>query len=556
MSGSSLPAEIPAREHGPGPTEEQACLGPDAEGADCCQAVVSTQSLSFCDRSEEGGSPAVGSPALVGSVNQAEETDRGEAAIEEGQEVKGKEAPDQETEDRTVRRKEEEEEEDQKTLNGDEKASVMGQTPSSEGSDGSDSEVNEAETCGKGGTEPCDGLSSDNAGKEELTEPLSAPEGLRSPSLINHGDVIKGPESPAPRLLIEGLHEGEPPPDINSLEQNQETAVGDYATEPRWGSAPETPSHSGNCAGEVLHGQDVGEPSGGSVERCSSSRPGSSMEDVRTALSLERTLTSGNADPDCGTARCLSSDDDCSFRSVGSSTTLDSAGVEDQDSLETRMVEPSSEGRNVEEMNDSQPAGDNERSAAVEQPGSHGSGTVKDCSPAGTEPDSQLSPRPSHTMEALSSEGTGEQLTPDLCKEDPALSESGSPTMVKVRESETGESGSSGLNTGIHLSSDSTGAAETDQLQSESSDGSASDSAGEGEDVGQDGSEMKEDQRSLDVSPSCALTPPEELNRASSEPSIEEEMTEETLDTDGQSAVQGGEKTLISFIFFMVPHTH
>ncbi|XP_076598220.1 A-kinase anchor protein 13 isoform X3 [Chaetodon auriga] len=512
LSVSTPTSEVRPQEHGLGQPEDWVCLSSNTE-RDYCQTeeegreqrVVSTQSLSVCDRSEgaqseaEGESLTVGILPPAGCSKQAEETDRGDAAIREGQEAtKGKEISEQEAEASTSRRREEEtnsestESTDLITPSGDTKDSVMGQSPSSEGSEGSDTSDSQmkgyCQDRGNVGKEEvklsqelCLGISLDEerAESDGLTDPLSIPGDLHNPSLIDCGDVIKESDSAVPRLLIEGLHEGEPPPDINSLEQNQETAVRDYATEQERDLAPETGCHSGNCtrtaSGTELDGEDVAEPSGCSIDTTSLSNfeePSNTMEDIRTDPSPEMMSSSSNrtADLDSGMTHGISSDDDDgSFRSVGSSTTeifhptQDDASVEDQDSLEAKVAELSSTRFKREESSDSKPGENQERSQTVDtglplELSTVSALTATDCSQTGTEPELQLSPS-LQTMEALNTEGTGEKVAPELSKEylslGPVSSESGDPPLVKFDQSVTGEANNSELNAGIeHLTSE------------------------------------------------------------------------------------------------------
>ncbi|XP_070758273.1 A-kinase anchor protein 13 [Enoplosus armatus] len=580
LSVSIPTSEVRPQEHGLGPPDDWVCLSSNTgrdywqteeEGRE--QPVVFTQSLSLCDRSEgaqsevEGESLTVGILPPAGCDKQASETDRGEAVIREGQEAtKGKERSDQEAEDSSATWREEETNSESTHLitpSEDTKTLVMGQSPSSE--DISDSEMKECcqegENAGKEemtfNQELCDGLSVDGekAQSAGLTDPVSTPGALPNPSQIDCGDVIEEPESVVPRLLIEGLHEREPPPDINSLKQNQETAGRDYATEQQWGLAPEPGCHSGNCtgtaSGKELDGEDITEPSGHSTE--STSLPldepdntadcqtaGDSLKYIRTDPSPEMMASSSNthADLNSGMTPGLSSDDDGSFWSVGSSTTeifhptQDNASMEDQDLLQIKIVELSSTGIKMEEPNDSKPGESNEHSLTVDaglpsEPGTVSALTVTDRSQTGTEPESQLSPS-LQTMEALNPEGTGEKLSPELSKEDlslgPALPESGDAPTVKVDESEIGEATDSELNAGIeHLASEVTsrvlfepspsaaeeseviGPVEGEYQSSETSDKSAAVSAENSGDVQlapqqpkQDNSEMTADVRSPD----------------------------------------------------------
>lgn len=634
LSVSTPKSEVSPQEHGLGPPEDWVCLSSNT-WRDYCQTeeegreqpAVSTKSLSLCDRSEGAQSEAEGESLTVGIIpparygGQAEETDRGEAVIQEGQEAtKGKERSEQEAEDSTARRREEEtnsESTDLITPSGDTQASVMGQSLSSEGLEVSDSSDSEMKECSQEGEnfgkeemklsqELCDKLSLDDkkAENEGLTDYVSAPWDP-NPSLTNCDDVIEEPKSDVPRLLIEGLHEGEPPPDINSLEQNQETAVRDYATEQQWGLAPETGSHSGNCtgmaSGKELDGEDIAEPYGYSVKSASLSSVDehdtstdcqtavNSTEDLRTYPSPEMMPNSSNthADLDSGMTHGLSSDDDGSFRSVGSSTTeifhptQDSACMEDQDLFQTKIAELSWTGFK-EEPNDLKPGENNEHSLTMDaelplEPGTVGALTVTDSSQTGTEPESQLSP--SHeTMEALNPERTGEKLAPELSKEDlllgPVLSESGGAPAMKVDENETEQANDSKLNADIeHVASEVTsrvlfepsasvaeeseviGAVDGDHQSTEASDKSAVASAEESGDVQlvlqqakQDNSEMTVDERSsdeglrhsenqIDVSSSQGVTPlsdtadanvseveaPSPNDETSSEPNVENE---------------------------------
>ncbi|XP_035798389.2 A-kinase anchor protein 13 isoform X4 [Amphiprion ocellaris] len=622
---STPTSEIRPQEHGLGPPEDWVCLSSNTEGEHCQaeeegeRTVVSTQSLSLCGRSDRAPSEAEGESVTVGILppsgcgKQAEETDRGEAVIREGQEAKkGEDRSEQEAEDSTARSREEEtnsESTDLKTTSDDTKASVMGQSPSSDCSqvsDTSDSEMKEC--CQEGGNvekevikfrqELCDELflDEDKIQSEGLTDPLSTPKDLPNPSLIDCGDVIKEPKSAVPCLLIEGLREGEPPPDINSLEQNQETAGRDYATEQQWGLAPETGCHSGNCTETVsskeLDGEDVAEPSGYSIENLPVDEP-ENIPDFRTAgisvvetqtesfnceLSSEKMPTERRTDNDSGMAHGLSSDDDGSFRSVGSSTseifhpTQDGGTTDDQDSLQTKVAELSLE-LNIEETNDLQPNESKERHSLTMdaglplEPGSVGALTVTECNQDGTDPESQLSPN-IQTMEALNPKGA-EKLSSELSKEDvslnPVLLESEDATAVEVDESEAGEINSSDLNvrtehsaselgsdvlfeSGVFATEESkaTGPVEEDAQLKDTSDKSvvleAEDSAICVQFLLQDNSEITAEEMSpenqitvdgslLEVEPPCSNS------EGSKEPQIENQMTENPKTHD---AVDGG----------------
>ncbi|TDH16650.1 hypothetical protein EPR50_G00000120 [Perca flavescens] len=641
LSVSTPTSDLRPQDPGLGPQADWVCLSSNT-GRDYCQTeqegteqtIVSTQSLSLCDRSEgaqsgaEGESLTVGILPPAGCDKQAEETDRREAVIWEGQEAtEGKDGSEQEAEDSTARRREEEtnsESTDPITLSGVTKASIMGQSPSSEGSEVSDTSDSEMkECCQEGGTsgqlcqELWDRLSleEEKAKNEGLTDPGDLP----NPSLIDCGDVIKEPESAVPRLLIESLHEGKPPADINNLEQNQETAGRDYATEQQWGLAPETGCHSGNCTGTVsgkeLGGEDKVEPSGYNIESTSfpmdepNNTADNSMEDLQPDPSPEPSLemmpssSNRHADHDSGMTSVLSSDDDSSFQSVGSSTTdlfhptQDNASMEDQDLLQTKIADMSSTGFKTED--DSNPGEGNEHALTVDaglplEPGAVSALTVTDCSQTCTEAESQLSPI-LQTTEAFNPEGMREKLAPELSKEDlslgPALSESGNAPMMKADEGETGEAIDSELNAVIeHLTSEVTsrvlfepgssvaeeseviGTVEGDHQSTETSDESAVASAEKSGDLqlvlqqpNPDNPEMTADERSPDegsrhsedqvnasslkgVTPlsdsadvnALEVEPPRPNNEASSGPDVENELTENPMTLD---AVDGASQS-------------
>ncbi|CAN9506824.1 unnamed protein product [Ophioblennius macclurei] len=501
-------SEVTPQEHGLGPPEDGVCLSSKAGGAPSQaeeeeeekkqekeeegkqQLVVSTQSLSLCDRSEAEQSEAKGESLTVGILpptdcdKQAEETDRGETVIREEPEAVKEEDRTEETEDSAAKGKEEVEEEEEKkeekkeeeeeeegvetnsktaeliTTCEDTKASVMGQPLSSdcsEASDSSDSEVNaeggkeETESLSQ---EPCDGLSveKEDSGREELTESASHPGDLPNPSLIDSGDVMKETDSAVPPLLIEGLHEGEPLPDINSPEQNQETAGRDYATEQQRGLAPQTSCHSGNCSGaasgEERDGEHVADTSGStntdlpgdeSNDTADSRTSGDFLPDPDSEpLNCEKMLTKRTAEQDSGATHSISSDEDGSFRSVGSSTTelyhptQEDGTMEENDSPQTDTVELSNSKPNESDETFLSVDGELPLELATDN-------AATQCDQDGTEPDS---PR---TIEALSPEGT-EELTPEPLKEDvllePAVSESES---TQINESEAGESNHSDL---------------------------------------------------------------------------------------------------------------
>ncbi|GLD55556.1 A-kinase anchor protein 13 isoform X1, partial [Lates japonicus] len=524
LSVSTPASEVRPQEYGLGPPEDRVCLSSNTgrdyghteeeeEGRE--QPVASTQSLSLCNRSEGAQSAAEGANLTVGILppagcgKQAEETDRGEAVIQEGQEAtKGEDRSEQEEENSTARRREEETSSEATVLitpSGDTKALVMGQSPSSEGSEVSDNSDSERKDCSQEGEtigkeemklskELCDGLSlhEEKAEHEGLTDPVSTPRDLPNPSLIDCGDVIEEPESAFSRLLIEGLHEGEPPPDINNLEQNQETA----------GSTTLPMDETDNTADCRTAGNPM---------------EATRIDKVDCEESQEIMPSSDKRHPDLDScvAHGLSSDDDGSFRSVGSSTTeifhptQDDATMEEQELIQTKVAEL------MEEPNDMKPSESDEHSSSMDaglplEPDTVSVLTVTD--QTGTEPESQLPPSP-QTMEALNPDGAGEEPVPELSKEDlslgPGLSESEDSPTVNVEERETGGDNGSDLN------------AEIEHSASEVS------------------------SRVLSEPYSAQVDPPSPNNEASSEPLVENQLTENPKTLD---AMDGGNESHTSAI--------
>ncbi|KAM7423672.1 hypothetical protein PAMA_000162 [Pampus argenteus] len=630
LSVSTL-SEVRPQQHGLRPQDDWVCLISNTD-KDHCQTEeegidqpVSTQILSLCDRSEGAQSEAEAESLTVGTLppgdcgKHTEETDRGEAVIREEQEpTEGEDRSEQEAEDSTERRREEEtntESRDRITPSKDTTVSVMGQSPSSESSEISDtsecchdSEIAAKEM--KHDQELCARLSlEERAESEGLTDSISTPGDLSDPSLIDHGEIIEETESAVPRFLIAGFHKGEPPPDTNNLEQNQETAGRDYATEQQWGLTPETGNCTGRTSGTELDVKNVSEPSGYNVESTNLSMDESdkteedsvtNTADFRTAENSakdnrtypidcdpppETMPSSGDEHANLGSGMVhgLSSDDDGSFRSVGSSTTdifhstQENATVEGQDKM-------SSTGFNIEQPNNMKPGDSSEYSLTIDtgahvEPGS--ALTVTDCSQPGTEPEAQLSPN-LQTMEALNPEGTEEKLAPELPKEDlslgSAMSESGDVPTSKVGESDTGESIDSDLNAEIeHSTSEVTsrvffepspsaaeeseviGSAEGDTEPTEINDKSAVASAEESGNVkftlqqhGQDTAEMTVDERPPDEglrhSVDVTSAGPESSfpnNEASSEPRIESAMTENLKTFDAVDGAPEGHSSSI-----------
>ncbi|KAK1891195.1 A-kinase anchor protein 13, partial [Dissostichus eleginoides] len=525
LSLSAPKSDTRPHEHGLGP---RVCLRSNT-GRDYCQTeqegrgqpVVPTQSLSSeAAAEEESLTVGIFLPPTEGCDKQAEETDKDDAS------------------------------------------------PSSEGSevsDASDSEIKEC--CEEGGT---NGVSLEQEG---LTELVSDP----SPTLIDGADVIKEPQS---ALSIEGLHEGEPPPDINSLEQNQETAGRDYASEQQ--QATETCCHSGSVTASEGEVDNEAEPSGCSAESLSMDdpedtancvAPANSMEDLRADPSPDLIPSSSDthADQVPEMSHGISSDDDDgSFRSVGSSTTdifhpsQDNASVGDQDTVQSNVEDVSSTGLKMEDDSNDSREGESNGPTVVETD----TLTLTDCSH--TEPESQLLLN-FETKEALNPEEKVEELAAELSKEDLFFSESGDASMtVDAAEPEEATNSESNAETEHFASEDTSSvlfeasaspAEESEAISSnDTSDAPAAEKSGDVQSgqPKQDNSEMTADERSPDeglrhsedqinASLSDGVTPLS--NEASSGPDAENETTgnPETLDSlDGEpqspsGALQEGE---------------
>ncbi|KAM9825012.1 A-kinase anchor protein 13 isoform 3-T5 [Syngnathus typhle] len=255
---------VPPGEHGPNPPEDWVCL--ESERANGREEPDIAQNLSLCER-PEGGSPSpVENLQLAGWG--AQETDRGEGGGEgreaaEGEDLSGKE------------------------VNGVSESGaelVMGQSPSS------DAPVRDDEAP----THAPDLCDLNSIAEEEADSEVLAQEDLPPPA--GSDDVTLESDVPPPG-------EGEPPPDVNSSEQNQETAGQDQAAE--W---QQDLDQQPTCSElNVTGGTDP-----------TVSTPEENPED--TEISLEPMVKS-DADPDSGLTHGLSSDDDVSFQSVGSCTT-------------------------------------------------------------------------------------------------------------------------------------------------------------------------------------------------------------------------------------------
>lgn len=491
---SSLPESAPTsdlrpQEHSLGPPEDRVCPSSAAEGEQCQTEqegrVVSSQSLNLCDGSEraegeaEGKSVTVGILAAAGCGKQAEETDRGEAVIREEQEAKkGEGQSEQEAGNGTAKRREEEASTESTlliTTSGETKISVMGLTPSSgssEASNASDLEM-KGEDVEKEelNNEFCNGLSQDEeeVGGEGLMYPVPTLRDTPNPSLIDCDDVIKEHESAVPCLLIEGLREGEPPPDINRPEQNQETAGRDYIAKQQLSLASEAACHSGNCAEAVsskeLDGEDVAEPQHIGSEGCPLLEAqdldfwtiGSATEDTQndllnSELSSETMLTKRKTDCELAMEHGLSSDND-SFTSFRSSSTevlnptQDNGTMDEGDSLRTNIEEPSLVEHKTEDLNNLQSAESNKLSLGVDGGLPLEPGLVSELK--SSDPETHLSPN-LETVGTLHPEVTKE-LAPELPKEDLLIDSvsSASKDTLPEDKNDMGELNSSALNVRI-----------------------------------------------------------------------------------------------------------
>ncbi|XP_077376343.1 A-kinase anchor protein 13 isoform X2 [Festucalex cinctus] len=231
-------------EHGLGPLRDWVCLeskrADGREEPDAAQNLTPVESLQPAGRGEQ-------------------ETDRGGEGREaaEGEDLSGKE------------------------VNGVSESgggSVMGQAPSS------DAPVQECHQNGE--ADLCD---ENSLGEEEAL----AQEDLPPPG--GSDDVTLESDVPPPG-------EGEPPPDVNSSEQNQETAGEDHLADGRQDPGQQT-TEGETCSD--LNGVAVS-PGGENPEETDGSPD---------------QLVKSDIDPDSGLTHGLSSDDDVSFQSVGSCVT-------------------------------------------------------------------------------------------------------------------------------------------------------------------------------------------------------------------------------------------
>lgn len=462
------------QEHGLGPLEDWVCHSSNT-GRESCRTeeegreppIVSTPNLNLFNRSE-GAQCELGRQTLTvgnlppaGCGKQAEDTDRLE--IQEGQEAAtGEEASEQEAENCKERRREKETDSAELLpVSIDLEASIMGQNSSSEGSF---SEMKES--CQNGGntgkeiTKDCQKLCDELCLDEGLPVPVSPP-GEEPCPLIEGGDVIKGPGSPVPHRLIQGLNEGEPPPDINSLEQTQETAVQDYAMEQEWGLAPQTGCHSGSCS----EPDSVKEPIVESAPEALGCYPehslshdisdvqtfGNSMEEKNTETTLEMMPNIGSihAESDSVITHGRSGDDDCSVQPIGSSTTEtfhlveNCVCTEDRDYFEPNEAAELSKEEKLDEQNDSKPD-ESMLDVGVGLPLTLDS-ALKSCKQL----DSQFESEVSQSLQTIESEMTGEEPEPEPSKDDMRLD----PVIevTEVIEAKSEESRCSECNTGTDL---------------------------------------------------------------------------------------------------------
>lgn len=467
-------SQVGLQEHGLGPLEDGVCRSSNT-GIESCRTeeegkeppIVSTPNLNLFNRSEEAQCElgrqtlTVGNLPPAGCGKQAEDTDRLE--IQEGQEATtGEEASEQEAENCKARRREKETDSAELVpVSIDLEASIMGQNSSSEGF------ISEMkESCQDGGntgkeiTKDCQKLCDELCLDEGLPVPVSPP-GEEPCPLIEGGDVIKGPGSPVPHRLIQGLHEGEPPPDINSLEQTQETAVKDYAMEQEWGLAPQTGCHSGSCSEpdsvQELIVESAPEASGCYPEHSLSHDISdvqmieNSMEEKNRETTLETMPNIGSihADSDSGMTHGRSGDDDCSGQPIGSSTTKifhpaeNFVCTEDMDYFEPNEAAESSKEVRLGEQNDSKPD-ESMLNLDVGLPLNLDS-ALKSCKQL----DSQFESEVSHSLQTIESEMTGEEPEPEPSKDDIRLD----PVIevTEVIEAKSEESRFSECNTGTDL---------------------------------------------------------------------------------------------------------
>ncbi|XP_077570044.1 uncharacterized protein LOC144194695 [Stigmatopora nigra] len=239
------------------PLEDWVCLeSKSSEG----QEDVAQNFLGLREQPEGGSPPPVEN--LTPTGRSQEETDRDEGQeVAEGHHLSGKE------------------------VNGVSQSGgelVMGQSPSS------DAPVGESRQDGEGSGNDSDLSDGPSLNEEEVENEDLAKEDVTGDDVIPESDVPPGGE-------------GEPPPDVNNVEQNQETAGWDHQDELKQEPDRETiRSESEDVDVDVLAGQETTE---------------------KMEIELEREL---HVDPEPpGAVHGASSDDDVSFQSVGSCVIMD-----------------------------------------------------------------------------------------------------------------------------------------------------------------------------------------------------------------------------------------
>lgn len=570
-------SQVGLQQHGPGPLEGRVCHSSNT-GRESCRTekegrelpIASTPDLNLFNTSEEAQrelkrqSPTVGILPPAGCGKQAEDTDRLEAAIQEGQEAApGEEASEQEAENCKARRREQETNSAELLpVSIDLEAPIMGQNLSSEGSSSETKECRQdGENTGKERVKDCRKLCDELCLDEGSPVPVSTP-GEEPCPLIEGGDVIKGPGSPVPHRLIQGLHDGEPPPDTNSLEQNQETAVKDYAVEQECGLAPQT-GCPGNCSEpdgvKELNVENTPEERSLSQDIPDVQTPGNSMEETCTETPLETMPNFGSrpVGSESGVTRGLSEDEDCSVQAVGGSTTeifhptQDGVHTEDAGYFEANEAAASSKEEKLDEQSNSKPdetMPDVDAALPLK--------LDKSCEQLDSEIGSELS----HSLQTMETRGTGEEPNLEPSKDDIWLDPVAEATEGSQAKSE--ESRYSECNVGTdHLESEVAeasslisgeviSAGEEDLQQTDISNNLRV----EDEDPTQDGSEITQDERPSDErledvtlpldGANLDVEPPFMNNRASREQSVDNLSTDnpkipETVDGGLQSIIQG-----------------
>lgn len=590
-------SRVGLQQHGPGPLEDRACHSSNT-GRESCRTeeeeggelpFVSTPNLNLFNTSEgaqrelEWQSPTVGILPPAGCGKQAEDTDRLEAAIQEGQEAApGEEASEQEAENCKARRREQETNlAELLPVSIELEAPIMGQNLSSEGSSSEMKErCQDGENTGKESVKDCQKLCDELCLDEGSPVPVSTP-GEEPCPLIEGGDVIKGPGSPVPHRWIQGLHDGEPPPDKKSLEQNQETAVKDYAVEQEWGLAPQTGCPFGNGSEpdsvKELNVENTPEVPGCNPERSLShdmpdvQTPGISAEDTRTETPLETMPDSGSrpAGSESGVTPGLSEDEDCDVQVVGGSTTEifhptpDGVQTEHAGYFEADEAAASSKEEKLDEQSISKP---DETMPDVD------AALPLKLDKSYEQSDSEIGSELSHSLQTVETRGTGEEpkLEPskdDMCL-DPVTEGTGG------SEAESDESRYSECNAGTdHLES---GVAEASSLISGEVISAGEEDLqptdisnnlrAEDEDPAQDGSEITQDERPSDerliLSEDVTLPldganldvePPFMNNRLSREQSVDNLSTDnpkipDTVDGGLQSIIQGEQTPIALYL--------